>query len=96
MGRMEYPPISERFEDVILEEGATPREPESSREVPVPPFISDLYPLDPDELVRYAERYGHPEEWIKKAQELHAKVERLEAELAQAHSFAIENFGAEG
>jgi hypothetical protein len=36
----------------------------------------------PEELMDYAERYGHPEEWIKKAQELHGKVERLEAEKA--------------
>lgn len=58
--------------------------------------VEKAEPFDVDELIRYAESYGHPEEWIKKAQELHAKVERLEAELAQAHSFAIENFGAEG
>jgi hypothetical protein len=36
--------------------------------------------FDAEELMTYAMRYGHPEEWIKKAQELHAKVERLEAE----------------
>lgn len=45
---------------------------------------SERFAFDPDELVRYAERYGHPEEWIKKAQELHGKVERLEGELVQA------------
>lgn len=38
------------------------------------------YPFDPDELVRHANMYGHPEEWIKKAQELYARVEKLEAE----------------
>jgi hypothetical protein len=27
--------------------------------------------------------YGHPEEWIKKAQELHGKVERLESEIVR-------------
>lgn len=48
--------------------------------------ISEISPservaFDPDELVRYAESYGHPEEWIKKAQGLHAKVEKLEAEV---------------
>lgn len=34
-------------------------------------------PFDPDELVRWAESYGHPEEWAKKAQSLHAANERL-------------------
>lgn len=35
-------------------------------------------PFDPDELVRWAETYGHPEEWAKTAQQLHADVERLQ------------------
>lgn len=51
------------------------------------------YPFDPDELVGYAERYGHPEEWIKKAQGLHAKVEKLEAEKAALRE-ELENDGS--
>lgn len=35
---------------------------------------------DPDELVRWAESYGHPEEWAKKAQSLHTMNETLKAE----------------
>lgn len=34
-------------------------------------------PFDGDELVTWAENYGHPEGWAKKAQDLHAKVDRL-------------------
>jgi hypothetical protein len=33
--------------------------------------------FDPDELVRWAETYGHPEEWAKKAQHLHKTLERI-------------------
>lgn len=39
-------------------------------------------PFDPDELVRWADLYGHPEEWAQTAQRLHRKVESLEAKLA--------------
>jgi hypothetical protein len=35
--------------------------------------------VDADELVRWAESYGHPETWAKKAQDLDAKNERLES-----------------
>ena len=35
-------------------------------------------PFDPGELVRWAETYGHPETWAKKAQQLHARVEAKE------------------
>lgn len=38
---------------------------------------SDDEAFDPVELLRYANDYGHPEEWIKKAQQLHAENERL-------------------
>jgi hypothetical protein len=34
-------------------------------------------PFDPDELVHWAEMYGHPEDWCKKAQQLHGRLERL-------------------
>lgn len=37
--------------------------------------------LDGVELIQWAESYGHPEWWCKKAQELHTKCERLEARL---------------
>jgi len=38
-------------------------------------------PFNPDELVRWAETYGHPEEWAKLAQAAHARAESAEAEL---------------
>ncbi len=37
-------------------------------------------PFDGDELVRWAELYGHPEEWAKKAQAAHMRAERAEIE----------------
>ena len=40
----------------------------------------DHGPFDPAELVRWAEHYGHPEGWAKKAQGLHAQNERLRDE----------------
>jgi hypothetical protein len=43
-------------------------------ETPEPPF-------DAAELVRWAEMYGHPEEWAKLAQAAHARAESAEAEL---------------
>jgi len=55
------------------------------------PDAPECGPFDPDELVGYAERYGHPEEWIKKAQELHGKVERLEAEVARLRQLSGES-----
>jgi hypothetical protein len=39
--------------------------------IPDPPF-------DPDELVHWAEMYGHPEEWVQLAQAAHARAEKLE------------------
>lgn len=36
-----------------------------------------------DELARWAETYGHPEEWAKKAQQTHARAERAEDLLAE-------------
>jgi hypothetical protein len=41
----------------------------------------DAGPFDPDDLVRWATTYGHPEGWAKKAQSLHAENERLREEL---------------
>lgn len=37
--------------------------------------------FDPDELVRWAETYGHPEEWAQKAKEAHAANEVLRARI---------------
>lgn len=42
----------------------------------------DIGPFDPDALVRWAESYGHPEGWVKRAQAAHLRAERAEAELA--------------
>lgn len=33
--------------------------------------------LDRDDLLRWAEMYGHPEEWAKRAQAAHGRAERL-------------------
>ena len=38
---------------------------------------------DGDELVRWAERYGHPEGWVKRAQAAHMRSERLVAILVR-------------
>lgn len=40
----------------------------------------DLGPFDPADLVRWAETYGHPEVWAKKAQQAHNRAENLSAE----------------
>jgi hypothetical protein len=45
----------------------------------IPDWVGDT--PDPDELVRWAERYGHPEGWVQKAQQLHGENERLRAEV---------------
>lgn len=45
----------------------------------IPDWVGDA--PDPDELVRWAERYGHPEGWVQKAQQLHGENERLRAEV---------------
>jgi hypothetical protein len=37
-------------------------------------------PFDPDELVQWAEMYGHPETWAIRAKDAHARAERLAAE----------------
>ena len=37
-------------------------------------------PFDPAELVRWAEHYGHPETWCKKAQQLDGQLEKTAAE----------------
>lgn len=50
----------------------------------------DTGPFDADELIRWAEHYGHPEGWAKKAQALHGKVENLEAEVSRLkHDFPL-------
>jgi hypothetical protein len=40
-------------------------------------------PFDAVELVRWAELYGHPEGWVKRAQASHMRAERAEALLAR-------------
>lgn len=39
-------------------------------------------PFDPDALVRWAESYGDPEWWCKRAQDLYCENERLRSDLA--------------
>lgn len=39
--------------------------------------MSEYGPFDADDLVRWAENYGHPETWAKKAQQLHGQNEAL-------------------
>lgn len=39
-------------------------------------------PFDPAELVQWADTYGHPEEWAKRAQAAHMRAEQLEEKLA--------------
>lgn len=42
--------------------------------------MDDVGPYDPEELVRWADSYGHPEQWAKRAQQAHGKADRrLEA-----------------
>lgn len=43
----------------------------------------DTGPFDPDELVQWAEMYGHPEGWAKRAQSAHMRAERAEAKLRE-------------
>lgn len=45
--------------------------------------MSDERRFDGIELIDWADKYGHPEDWAKKAQDLHAKNEQLAGELAQ-------------
>lgn len=42
---------------------------------------TDNGPFDPEELVRWAELYGNPEGWAKKAQDLCRENEKLQAQL---------------
>lgn len=42
-------------------------------------------PYDGDELVRWAESYGHPEGWVKRAQAANYRAELLQSELDEAH-----------
>lgn len=37
-----------------------------------------LGPFDSADLVRWAEMYGHPEEWVKRAQSAHGRAERAQ------------------
>lgn len=48
-------------------------------------------PFDPDELVRWAENYGHPEEWAKKAQALHGQNEALRVALQRIYDALSES-----
>jgi hypothetical protein len=40
-------------------------------------------PFDADELVHWAELYGHPEDWAKRAQASHWRAEKAEALLGR-------------
>lgn len=51
-------------------------------------------PFDPDALVRWAETYGDPEGWAKKAQQLHGENERLKATIRRRDK-TIERLRAE-
>lgn len=53
---------------------------------------ADCGPYDPDELVRWAETYGHPEHWAKSAQAAHARAERLHTVLAEAAALIRDGF----
>lgn len=53
-----------------------------------PAFPIENGPFDPDELVRWAESYGHPEEWAKRAQAAHGRAEKIEARLQQVEAGA--------
>lgn len=54
----------------------------------------DHGPFDPDELVQWADLYGHPERWAKKAQALHAENERLKAKALDLHDAAGKAYDA--
>jgi hypothetical protein len=58
-----------------------PDEPETTRQRE----LGDDREFDPVELVGWAEKYGHPEGWAKKAQDLNGEVERLKRQLEQIH-----------
>jgi hypothetical protein len=54
----------------------------------------DHGPFDPEDLVSWAETYGHPEGWAKRAQAAHARAERLQEELRAARDAAPQAPGA--
>lgn len=43
-------------------------------------------PFNGDELVRWAGSYGHPEEWVQRAQAAHYRADLLQSELDEAHA----------
>jgi hypothetical protein len=51
-------------------------------------------PFDPDELVRWAEMYGHPEGWAKKAQGLYQSLEALSIRHEALQAYVAELEGA--
>ncbi|HUR86940.1 MAG TPA: hypothetical protein VMY78_16525 [Solirubrobacteraceae bacterium] len=53
----------------------------------------DVGPFDPDELVQWAESYGHPESWAKRAQAAHARAEDLAEQLHREHAATGLAFG---
>lgn len=50
--------------------------------------------FDADELLRWAETYGHPEDWAKRAQAAHARAERLAEQLAALEHSMSEQLAA--
>lgn len=52
------------------------RMPQRSHSEDTRSFVANLHPFDPDELVLYAKRFGHPREWIKKVEELEDKADK--------------------
>jgi hypothetical protein len=49
--------------------------------------------FDGEELVAWAEMYGHPEEHLKKSQDLWGKLERVTAERNEIAETAMEVYG---
>ena len=51
---------------------------------------------DGEELVRWAERYGHPEGWVKRAQAAHNRAENLYRDLETVRRYHGEEITAKG
>lgn len=45
-------------------------------------FVDEPDPYDPDDLVKWAVKYGHPEEWAKRAQTADARAHRGDCRVA--------------
>lgn len=58
--------------------------------------MTEFGPFDPDELVRWAETYGDPEEWAQKAKAAHIRAEEAERLLTESERSVgriIEHYG---